>query len=770
MAEELWGEQQKKVEKMVHVTRLEMRGFKSFGNSKISLPLAPGLTAIVGPNGHGKSNIVEAFRFVLGDMSAKSMRAEKFSDMLFNGGKGSRPASIAEVSLHFDNADKVFPVDSNVLTVTRIVNRSGNCVYKINKKRASRQEIVDLLAPVISSLGGYNFIMQGDVDRFIKMDPIDRRKIIDDLAGVAEYDEKKEKSLGQLQRVETNLQTLSATLNEIKVQMEKLREERDHALRHRELDTKIKQSRAMLLQIQEDTFKQKLADIKGHIQTRTKQKQEFSEKFGQIEEEIKNHERKVKELNKLIEQSQSSGAIAVASGLRERIGTLTELMSPTKRDYERIEKDLSDTQRELEKISGPAGKEPTKEFARLSSEFDKLRQEFSALIHDLKGIKSPAKANWVLGKLQSVLNKINNTFSEFDAYIKQIIESPKETEKLEISPSQLRTRLATLDGQRQQLDQRLKEYQQKISEAQKSLDSATQQESELLKSIQNARKERDQMESKAKSLGRKAKHLDGEIKALGNEIQGYRIEEGRLQVQLDTAEKEIQRFRVRVKVQSGINQTKLEEDISKLEAEINALGPINARAVRDFRNTERRYNAQNTQSNKLVNEKQTILDLIASIDKKKGEIFMHTFDQISKNFSEIFSELSPGGTAKFILENPEHPLDGGMVIEAKPAGKDVFSRSMSGGEKALTALAFIFAIQRAKPTALYVLDEIDAHLDPENRQRVAQMLHRSSKQSQIILVTLHDAMMAVADRLFGVSMDDSGISRMLSVELSGYAA
>jgi chromosome segregation ATPase len=747
-----------------------MRGFKSFGNSKVSLPLAPGLTAIVGPNGHGKSNIVEAFRFVLGDMSAKTMRAERFSDMLFNGGKGGRPASIAEVSLHFDNSDNVFPVDSKVLTVTRIVNRSGTCVYKINKKRASRQEVVDLLAPIISSLGGYNFIMQGDIDRFIKIDPLDRRKIIDDLAGVAEYDEKKERALGQLQQVETNLHTLSATLTVIKEQMEKLRGERDNALRHRELDAKIKQSRAMLLQIQQDAFEQKLTEIKGHIQTRTKQKQELSEKLGQVEEEIKKHERKVKELNKLIEQSQSSGAIAVASGLRERIGTLTELMSPTKRDYERIEKDLNDTKRELEKISGLACKEPMKEFARLSSEFDKLRQKFNTLLQNFKGIKSPAKANELLGKLQSVLNKINNTVSEFDACIKQIIESPKETERLEISPSQLRTRLATLDGQRQQLDQRLKEYQQKISEAKKSLESATGQESELLKSIQNARKERDQLENKAKSLRERAKRLGGEITALNDEVQGYRVEEGRLQVQLGNAEKELQRFRVRVKVQPGINQTKLEEDISKLEAEINALGPINARAVRDFRNAERRYNAQNAQFNKLVNEKQTILDLIASIDKKKGEIFMHTFNQISKNFSEIFSELSPGGTAKFILENPEHPLDGGLVIEAKPAGKEVFSRAMSGGERALTALAFIFAIQRAKPTALYVLDEIDAHLDPENRQRVAQMLHHSSKQSQIILVTLHDAMMAVADRLFGVSMDDSGISRMLSVELSGYAA
>jgi chromosome segregation ATPase len=747
-----------------------MRGFKSFGNSKVTLPLAPGLTAIIGPNGHGKSNIVEAFRFVLGDMSAKTMRAERFSDMLFNGGKGGRPASMAEVSLHFDNTDRAFPVDSNVLTITRIVNRSGNCVYKINKKHASRQEVIDLLAPVISSLGGYNFIMQGDVERFIKMDPIDRRKIIDDLAGVAEYDEKREKALGQLRQVETNLETLGATLNEIKTQMEKLRDERDHALRHRELDAKIKQYRAMLLQIQRDTFEKKLADTRDGIQTCTKQKQELVEKLNQVEEEVKNHDRKVRELNKFIEQSQSSGAMAIASGLRERISVLTELASEAKRDYERIEKDLNDTQKELEKIGALTDKEPIEEFARLSSEFDRFRQEFNNLLQDFNNAKSSAKVNELLEKLRSVLNEIDNTVSGLSTCVKQIIESPKETGKTKISAHHLRTRLATLNGQRQQLEHRLKEYQQKISATQKSLESVTQQESELLKSIQNARKERHQLESKIKNLKGKADHLGEEIEALEDKVQGYQIEEAKIQVQLANIEKELQHFRVRVKVQPGVNQTKLEEDISKLEAEINALGPINARAVRDFRNVERRYNAQNAQFNKLTNEKQTILDLIANIDKKKEEIFMRTFDQISKNFSETFSELSPGGTAKFILENPEHPLEGGLVIEAKPAGKKVFSRAMSGGERALTALAFIFAIQRTKPTALYILDEIDAHLDPENRQRVAQLLHRSSKQSQIILVTLHDAMMAVADRLFGVSMDESGVSHLLAVELSGYAA
>ena len=108
---------------MVRVRKLEMRGFKSFGNKKVSLPLADGLTAIVGPNGSGKSNIVEAFSFVLGQLSAKTMRAERFSDLIFYGGNGRRPSPFAEVSLHFDNSDNTLPVDSKIVEISRRVNR-----------------------------------------------------------------------------------------------------------------------------------------------------------------------------------------------------------------------------------------------------------------------------------------------------------------------------------------------------------------------------------------------------------------------------------------------------------------------------------------------------------------------------------------------------------------------------------------------------------------------------------------------------------------------
>ncbi|GAI44860.1 unnamed protein product, partial [marine sediment metagenome] len=112
-----------------------------------------------------------------------------------------------------------------------------------------------------------------------------------------------------------------------------------------------------------------------------------------------------------------------------------------------------------------------------------------------------------------------------------------------------------------------------------------------------------------------------------------------------------------------------------------------------------------------------------------------------------------------------------LEIEAKPAGKEVARVGvLSGGEKALTALAFIFALQRFRSTTLYVLDEIDAHLDDQNLRRVAELISRSSRESQVILVTLRDSMMSVADRLFGVTMGKSGVSRLFSVELAGLAA
>jgi len=772
---------------VAHISKIEMWGFKSFGNTKVGLPLSPGLTAVIGPNGSGKSNIIDALCFVLGWMSAKTMRAERFSDLLFNGGNGRRPAPFVEVSLHFDNSDGALSVDSKTVVITRRADRSGNCVYRLNKKRVSRQEIVDLLAKTMSTSGGHNFVMQGDVDRFIKMSPLDRRAIIDDLAGIAEYDEKKEKSLAELQRVEMNLQSMGAILNEISMQMEKLRSEKDAALRYRQLKAQLEQTRAILLCAQRDMHKRRLFKLQQGLAAGEQELREMSDKQKKIADEISQHDRKIKQLDKLIEEKQSADVLAATEKLRERISTLTEMMTSTAEDHAGIEARIAQTRAAIEKASKEMPKEVgddreklLKEINRVSTKFTNLHQEFNTIFHTLNkiGPRSLAEARRALDRLHEVLNEMHHTLIDFDTCVKQgskLLWQPSQlhrgTDAHEAGSElqRLQTQLITLEGQRIQLDQRLKELQLKAQEAQVALNSAAESESAVRESIRVARGEKEHIQQKISSLRGKATFLQDKIQALGDKLQGYRIEEARLQTQLGAAEKESRNLKV--KVPPHVDMSKLEREIGALEPELEALGPINFRAVRDFRNAERRYNSQKLQYDKLIGERQALLNFMEEIDRKKTEVFMKTFNEISRSFGEIFSELSPGGTARLVLENQEHPLDGGLEIEAKPAGKELLRvNAMSGGEKALTALAFIFAIQRVRPTTFYVLDEIDAHLDDENLRRVAEMLHRSSHRSQILVVTLRDTMMSVADRLFGVSMDSDKVSHLVSVELAGLAA
>jgi len=629
--------------------------------------------------------------------------------------------------------------------------------------------------------------MQGDVDRFIKMSPLDRRAIIDDLAGIAEYDEKKQKSLTELQRVEMNIQSMGAILNEINMQMEKLRSEKDAALRYRQLKAQLEQTRAILLCAQRDMCKRRLSKLQQMLNVGEQELREMSDRQKKIVDEISQHDWRIRQLDKLIEEKQSADVLAATEKLRERINTLTEMMTSTVEEHAAIEARIAQTKATIEKASKEMPKEVgddreklLREIDRVSTKFTNLHQEFNAIFHTLNKIshESLAEARRALSRLHEVLEEMHHILIDFDACVKRGSKLLRQHPQLYRGVNaheagselqRLQTQLITLEGQRVQLDQRLKELQQKAQEAQVALNSAAEQESEVRESIRAARGEKEHIQQKISSLRGRATHLQGEIQALDDKLQGYRIEEARLQTQLDAAEKESRNLKV--KVPPHVDISKLEREIGALEPELEALGPINFRAVRDFRNAERRYNSQKLQYDKLIGERQALLNFMEEIDRKKTEVFMKTFNEISRSFGEIFSELSPGGTARLVLENQEHPLDGGLEIEAKPAGKELVRvGAMSGGEKALTALAFIFAIQRVRPTTFYVLDEIDAHLDDENLRRVAEMLHKSSHRSQVLVVTLRDTMMSVADRLFGVSMDSSGMSHLVSVELAGIAA
>jgi chromosome segregation protein len=231
---------------LVFIRRLEMRGFKSFGDRKVSVALDRGLTVVTGPNGSGKSNIFDAIRFTLGDLSARSLRADKMSEVIFDGPQSSSGRT-AYVSIQLDNADRSIPVDTEAVTIARRVNAAGESDYFLNGKQAARNQLVDILSMAGLSSNGYNMIVQGTITRLADVTPEERRKTIEELVGISEYDAKKADARIQLQQAETNLKIAEARLGDVQARLERLEEERNDALRHNFIQSEMKKLLAVQL-------------------------------------------------------------------------------------------------------------------------------------------------------------------------------------------------------------------------------------------------------------------------------------------------------------------------------------------------------------------------------------------------------------------------------------------------------------------------------------------------------------------------------------------
>src|SRR3989338_8730581 len=186
------------------INKMVMQGFKSFAKHTEIL-FGPKFKCVLGPNGAGKSNVLDALCFVLGKSSSRELRAEKSANLIYNGGKAKKAAKQGEVSIYFDNSSKIFPTEESEVKITRIVRENGQSIYKINDKVMTRQQIMGLLSLAKIDPDGYNIILQGDIVKFVEMRPEERRILIEDIAGISIYEEKKHKAMLELEKVEQHL-------------------------------------------------------------------------------------------------------------------------------------------------------------------------------------------------------------------------------------------------------------------------------------------------------------------------------------------------------------------------------------------------------------------------------------------------------------------------------------------------------------------------------------------------------------------------------------
>jgi len=348
-----------------------MRGFKSFGPRKVRVPLAKGLTVITGPNGAGKSNVFDAVRFVLGELSARSLRASKFAEVIYDGGQSAEKAKSAWVSVEFDNADRKIPIDADSVVISRMVHADGQSVYRLNGRKIPRIQLTDALTVPGLTSTGHNMIMQGTITRLADIAPVDRRKLIEDIIGIADYDRKKAEAEAQLQQAEINLRVATARIDEVQQRLESLERERNDALRYNFIKGEIARLEATKisfeigrLRVQVDELTSKLAARKAEadrlraerdrLQTERDQveldRRRFDEEVADkgsarlvsLQKEIGDASVDIARLRTEIESSRMTllSLVRVRDERREQIESLRKSIGKSKKALNRVEREL----------------------------------------------------------------------------------------------------------------------------------------------------------------------------------------------------------------------------------------------------------------------------------------------------------------------------------------------------------------------------------------------------------------------------------------------
>ncbi len=410
---------------MLYIKKLVMHGFKSFVR-KTEIPLAPGINVIVGANGSGKSNISDALCFVLGRLSIKSMRAVKAGNLIFLGSKAAAPAKEAIVEIVFDNSDRTFSIDKDEILIKRIVRRNGQSVYKINDEVKTRQEVLSLLAQAGIDPNGFNIVLQGEIQNFVRMMPEERRKVIEEVSGISIYEMRKEKSLSELEKTDEKLKEVLAILRERTIYLNNLEKERQQALKFKKLEADLKTYKASIIYAG-ITQKKKIAEeVNSKITVKNKEIEKEKKLILDIRTIIENLEAKIVSINSTIQKStgleqekinqEISNLRAELAGMNVKSENYENKLFSLSKEKQELQKSMRDLELEIKELQKgtPSVIKSQKEIENKKQELEKAeeqRKKFYTIKSELKSLKE---------RIQDKKNTFNSYTNESDFLLKQI--------------------------------------------------------------------------------------------------------------------------------------------------------------------------------------------------------------------------------------------------------------------------------------------------------------------------------------------------------------
>lgn len=744
----------------MRVKSLEISGFKSFAK-KSTFDFGASISAIVGPNGSGKSNVAEALRFVLGEQSLKSMRGKRTEDLIFNGSKSAERQNRARVTISFDNTDRTFPVDYDEVSISREIHRDASSEYFINGSSVRLKDVIELLAAVHIGASGHHIISQGEADRILNTTPKDRRAMIEDALGLKIYHWKIVESEKKLLKTEENMRQSESLRREIAPHIKFLKKQVE----------KVEQAR---------TLRDELAMLYGDYLIR--EETYIKHTREKLHNEKENLEKELHEANEALAhadslrgvQTKDSAEVAELVKVRGEVGTVRRERDDLARKIGRLEGMIEYEERRL---NTP---EEIHEKTVSAEEAENLAQN---LYDELGYAESSEDYLYIKGVVSATRNKLGS----FLAHIRGSDGMPVNNDKVLQAIEDLRTEHKNLLNSQQNLENLISGFEGKMRELEAILEAKRAETTDAERASFELRSKKQELTLR---LGMVREHIENFARdevAFREELREGSILVGRTildytNIQIDTAlalaesraeqearRKKIERTKIRLEDIMGGGSG---EDIMREYEEAVARDEFLAKELED-----------------LTKSAESLRDLMRGLEEELGAQFKEGIKKINKQFGEFFGLMFGGGSASLevsyekkkkksdteIFENPEEQEDeeaeeGIEVAISLPHKKIRGLQMLSGGERALTSIALIFAVSQVNPPPFLVLDETDAALDEANSKKYGDMVATLAKYSQLIVITHNRETMSRAGIIYGVTMGSDAISKLLSIKFEEAAA
>ena len=803
---------------------LEINGFKSFAK-KGSLVFNSAITSIVGPNGSGKSNVAESFRFVLGEQSIKSMRGKKGEDLIFNGGKDSARANRASVKVVFDNTNRMFNIDFDEVSIERVVHRDSVNEYFINGTSVRLKDVAELLAHANIGSSGHHIISQGEADRLLSAIPRERREMIEDALGLKVYQYKKDESEKKLEKTAVHMKEIESLRREIaphikflRKQVEKIEKSvalrgeltglyQEYFARENAYLTNEKIRLATLRHAPTEELNELQKELSHHKSILDAAKQSLenngmggksSELFA-LESEIQETRKKkdlcVREIGRL-EGEISYLKRVIDKKLKEATETpATDTKQVYLREVESVTKDV-----EIKVAVAVESLVGSGDFDGVAVEerIDTARTLLSEIKETLHAFVQYHKHGGV-GVVDS-----SGASSEADGISSNPVEfEESEIERISEEMKLLETKLGSFSAEEQ-------DQAKRYSDIKLEIDKEKDKNVESEKAVLRIMSKQNELHSQIETIKAKEERLRVEEEDFKREIQEAGMLVGREAVHYEAYD--LAAATVGVDTDGNASADSVASSNEPRQAQLDRRRQIEKNKIRleemgggggdevlrEYKDAEDRDAFLAKELIDLSTSSDALKALITELNAKLDELFKEGIGKINKEFNKFFGLMFGGGSAELKLVKEEkrrkrkggddglddlseamasskdagaleaamdaEPVEEGIDIHVSLPHKRIKGLTMlSGGERALTSIALLFAMSQVNPPPFVILDETDAALDEANSKKYGDMIEALSRHSQLILITHNRETMSRAGVIYGVTMGGEGYSKLLSI-------